>query len=99
MFFSPSNRIQQNGLADMLTLARTTIAIALLLALMLIGTIIGARAQTSAAQKQAVQTQRLWPIRDLGRNHGYVTGPGMPKCNPSVSEECRRLFYSGKKAR
>jgi hypothetical protein len=31
----------------MITLARTTIAIALLLALMLIGTIIGARAQSS----------------------------------------------------
>jgi hypothetical protein len=78
----------------MITLARTTIAVALLLALMLFGTIIVARAQTSAAQKQAVQTQRLWPIHDLGRNHGVVTGPGMPKCNPHASEECRRLYPS-----
>lgn len=77
----------------MISLASTTIAIALLLALMLIGTIIGARAQSStAAQRQAVQNQQLWPIRDLGRSQGYVTGPGMPKCNPSVSEECRRLY-------
>ena len=43
----------------MLTLARTTITIALLLVLMLIGTIIGARAQT-AAPRQAAQTQQLW---------------------------------------
>jgi hypothetical protein len=44
----------------------------------------------------AVHTQKLWQLRDVGRPHGYVTEPGMPKCNPSISEECRRLFYSGK---
>jgi hypothetical protein len=83
----------------MLILARFTIAAALALTLALIATIISARAQnsTTVAQREAVQSQQLWPLRDLGRSHGYVTGPGMPKCNPSVSD--RRLFYSGKRAR
>jgi hypothetical protein len=36
--------------------------------------------------------QKLWPLRDIGRGHGYVTEPGMPKCNLAVSEECRRLY-------
>jgi hypothetical protein len=39
-----------------------------------------------------------WSISDIGRSHGYVTGPGMPKCNKAVSEECRRL-YPDKQAR
>src|SRR5215831_8637477 len=36
--------------------------------------------------------QRVWSLPDRGRNHGVVSGPGMPKCNPWVSEECRRAF-------
>ena len=55
-------------------------------------TLFMARRAPAQAQRQAVQSQQLWPIRDFGRNHGYVTSPGMPKCNPTVSEECRRLF-------
>ena len=35
-----------------------------------------------------------WQMQDYGRNHGVVSGPGMPKCNPQVSDECRRLYPS-----
>jgi hypothetical protein len=42
----------------------------------------------------AVQTPGTWQLPNYGRNHGVVTGPGMPKCNPHVSEECRRLYPS-----
>jgi hypothetical protein len=33
-----------------------------------------------------------WQLPNYGRDHGVVGGPGMPKCNPQVSEECRRLY-------
>jgi hypothetical protein len=36
----------------------------------------------------------VWALPNYGRNHGVVTGPGMPKCNPWVSDECRRLYPS-----
>jgi hypothetical protein len=55
----------------MITLARTTIAIALLLACMLIGTIIGARAQTYFGGND----------RGMGRWHGYVPQPGYRAIN------------------
>jgi hypothetical protein len=35
-----------------------------------------------------------WQMNDIGRNHGVVTEPGMPKCNPWVSPECARLYPS-----
>src|SRR6516165_2078943 len=38
--------------------------------------------------------QQTWQLPNYGRNHGVVSGPGMPKCNPWVSEECRRLYPS-----
>jgi hypothetical protein len=44
------------------------------------------------AHAQTQPTQRVWALRDIGRSHGYVTEPGMPKCNLAVSEECRRLY-------
>ena len=37
---------------------------------------------------------QTWQVREIGRNHGVVTGPGIPKCNPHVSDECRRLYPS-----
>jgi hypothetical protein len=38
-----------------------------------------------------------WQLPDYGRNHGVVGGPGMPKCNMAVSEECRRLYGGAKR--
>jgi len=35
-----------------------------------------------------------WQMQNYGRNHGVLSGPGMPKCNPHVSDECRRLYPS-----
>jgi hypothetical protein len=35
-----------------------------------------------------------WQMQNVGRNHGVVNSPGMPKCNPHVSDECRRLYPS-----
>src|SRR5262249_41491251 len=32
-----------------------------------------------------------WQMNDIGRNHGVLGGPGIPKCNPWVSPECARL--------
>jgi hypothetical protein len=32
-----------------------------------------------------------WQMNDIGRNHGTIGGPGIPKCNPWVSSECARL--------
>jgi hypothetical protein len=53
------------------------------------------------AQFAVRQPPGQWVLPDYGRSHGYVTGPGMPKCNMAVSEECRRLYgqikRSGKK--
>jgi hypothetical protein len=31
-------------------------------------------------------------MTDIGRNHGVLGGPGIPKCNPWVSPECARLY-------
>jgi hypothetical protein len=47
-----------------------------------------------APAQVAVQTPGVWSLPNYGRSHGVVTGPGMPKCNPHVSEECRRLYPS-----
>src|SRR5215831_2386608 len=33
-----------------------------------------------------------WQMNDIGRNHGIIGGPGIPKCNPWVSPECARLY-------
>jgi hypothetical protein len=33
-----------------------------------------------------------WQMNDIGRNHGVLGGPGIPKCNPWVSPECARLY-------
>src|SRR5262249_3196448 len=35
-----------------------------------------------------------WQMNDIGRNHGSLGGPGIPKCNPWVSPECARLYPS-----
>ena len=35
-----------------------------------------------------------WQMSDIGRNHGTIGGPGIPKCNPWVSPECARLYPS-----
>jgi len=35
-----------------------------------------------------------WQMNDIGRNHGVLGGPGIPKCNPWVSPECARLHPS-----
>jgi hypothetical protein len=35
-----------------------------------------------------------WQMNDIGRNHGIIGGPGIPKCNPWVSPECARLYPS-----
>jgi len=35
-----------------------------------------------------------WQMSDIGRNHGVLGGPGIPKCNPWVSPECARLYPS-----
>jgi hypothetical protein len=35
-----------------------------------------------------------WQMQNYGRNHGVLSGPGIPKCNPHVSDECRRLYPS-----
>jgi hypothetical protein len=32
-----------------------------------------------------------WQMNDIGRNHGVLVGPGIPKCNPWASPECARL--------
>ena len=36
----------------------------------------------------------VWQMGDVGRNHGVITSPGIPKCNPWVSPECARLHPS-----
>jgi hypothetical protein len=36
----------------------------------------------------------LWQMSNYGRNHGMITGPRIPKCNPWISPECRRLHPS-----
>jgi hypothetical protein len=36
----------------------------------------------------------VWQMGDVGRNHGVITGQGIPKCNPWVSPECARLHPS-----
>jgi len=49
------------------------------------------------AQSQEVQGWRkdgTWQMQNYGRNHGVLSGPGLPKCNPWVSDECRRLYPS-----
>jgi hypothetical protein len=43
---------------------------------------------------QARAAQQTWAMQDRGRFHGYLSGGLMPKCNPWVSEECRRLYPS-----
>jgi hypothetical protein len=50
----------------------------------------GTRGRTSWALGLTGQLQ----MNDIGRNHGVVTEPGMPKCNPWVSPECARLYPS-----
>jgi hypothetical protein len=35
-----------------------------------------------------------WQMNDIGRNHGVLGAPGIPKCNPWVSPECARLHPS-----
>jgi hypothetical protein len=51
----------------------------------------GAIGPASAATQVA---PGVWQMQNYGRNHGMITGPGMPKCNPWVSDECRRLYPS-----
>jgi hypothetical protein len=47
---------------------------------------------------QPAAAQRQWALPDYGRTHGYVTEPGMPKCNVNASEECRRLYGGARQA-
>jgi hypothetical protein len=47
-----------------------------------------------AAAQSAIHRPGQWQLPDRGRNQGVVGGPGMPKCNPHVSDECRRLYPS-----
>jgi hypothetical protein len=47
-----------------------------------------------ALSAMTASAQQRWQLPDRGRNHGVITGPGMPKCNPWVSDECRRLYPS-----
>jgi hypothetical protein len=42
-----------------------------------------------ALSAMTASAQQTWQLPVRGRNHGVVTGPGMPKCNPWVSDECR----------
>jgi hypothetical protein len=71
------------------------------------GTVEAANTLSSTPEYQSVQRQAFkacgasqqlqpgqWQLPNYGRNHGVVGGPGMPKCNPHVSEECRRLYPS-----
>jgi hypothetical protein len=50
----------------------------------------------TVAHGQPAGRPGLWQLPDYGRGHGYVTEPGMPKCNMAVSEECRRLYGNKK---
>jgi hypothetical protein len=56
--------------------------------------IVFALAIEPAAAQSAIHRPGQWQLPDRGRNHGVVGGPGMPKCNPHVSDECRRLYPS-----
>jgi hypothetical protein len=44
------------------------------------------------AQDAGWRKDGTWQMQNYGRNHGILSGPGMPKCNVNVSEECRRLY-------
>jgi hypothetical protein len=61
-------------------------------AVILIATLIVAAALLFMALRPAHAQSRQWALPDYGRSHGYVTEPGMPKCNMTASEECRRLY-------
>jgi hypothetical protein len=63
------------------TATQALVTIAIALAIVVVVKVIQARAQ-----------QQTWALPNYGRNHGVVTGPGIPKCNPWVSAECRRLY-------
>jgi hypothetical protein len=56
--------------------------------------IVFALAIKPAAAQFATHRPGQWQLPDRGRNHGVVGGPGMPKCNPHISEECRLLYPS-----
>jgi hypothetical protein len=65
---------------------KTTISIVLVL---LMAAISRAQAQDARFLKDGT-----WQMQNVGRNHGVLNAPGMPKCNPHVSDECRRLYPS-----
>jgi hypothetical protein len=67
--------------------------------LLLIGTAVLLTATSAIAGPEAEHrghwvSQGQWQMNDIGRNHGILGGPGIPKCNPWVSPECARLYPS-----
>ena len=64
--------------------------------LFLIGTAVLLMATSASAGPEPEHTghwaaRGQWQMTDIGRNHGVLGGPGIPKCNPWVSPECARL--------
>jgi hypothetical protein len=67
--------------------------------LLLIGTVVLLTATSANAGPEAEHrghwvSSGQWQMNDIGRNHGVLGGPGIPKCNPWVSPECARLHPS-----
>src|SRR5215469_5888129 len=60
--------------------------------LLLAGTIVLLMATSASAGPEPTWVApNQWQMSDIGRNHGVLGGPGIPKCNPWVSPECARL--------
>ena len=67
--------------------------------LLLIGSVVLLMATSANAGPEAEHrghwvSPGQWQMNDIGRNHGILAGPGIPKCNPWVSPECARLHPS-----
>jgi hypothetical protein len=45
----------------------------------------------------SASTQIIGAGAGIGRFHGVTSEPGMPTCNPQISEECRRLMAERKR--
>src|SRR5262249_40795949 len=65
--------------------------------LLLVGTTVLLMATSASAGPEAEHRGHWvapgqWQMNDIGRNHGNIGGPGIPKCNPWVPRKWSRLY-------